>query len=252
MKCPNCGFVTNGEFSECPYCGQRNTGNESLLSKPLRIDSNLSVKRSTLINVVLFNLLLVAFFIDAFTFRFRYGITVLTYVLIYGLALVTSLIVHKKSSILSNYFRVDVYLFFLLVFSYGTLGENFVFGNWRPMIGSLVVPIFFLVTSIVLVGVLLFGHPKIRLLEFVLALPLRFSIMLTIFVFWVIANNGGGEFAALFYTASSFPWANFDVYSTLTNFAIVAGFASTGLVALNFTIYWVLRTISMVHYTYGK
>ena len=252
MRCQNCGFVYSRDVDECPYCGQKNKTVESPFSKPLKINSDFSIKRSTLINIVVFNVLIIAFFLDAIGFRFSYGITVLTYSVAYGFILIVSIFIHKNNGVLSNYFRIDIYLFFFLSFAYLTLGENFALGNLRPLIASIIAPIYFIVATISLVFILAFTKPKIHFLEFVLVMPLRLILASIVFALLLISLFNGNDFPLLFYKASSYPWQCFDIYLAVSRVLVIGAFAITGLVTLNFTIYWILRTASMVHYTYGK
>lgn len=252
MKCPKCGFIYEGELSECPYCGNSGANND-FLSEKIVLNSQLSIKRATIFNIVAFNIFAIALFLDGILFRFTIGLTSIGFIFSFGFVLVFNIVTRKNKEVLSIYFRIDIFFFLLLLISYLTMGNWFILGNLRPLFGSVIAPIYFALSSVILVLLLLIYRPKIHILEFGLVFPFRVVLIAIIFSFCIAFMNGSADsFNNLFYVAQEYPWQNMELFNTFATISCCTSFAIVLVITLNFMFFSALFLLDKIHYTYGE
>ena len=93
MKCENCGFIFNGDFDKCPYCGQvQNVEDKNILHTSVSFGRHNSVRVRTIFNVFFMNVFLLTFFVDWLVFNFEYRITLFSYIVCFGAMLIFSIL----------------------------------------------------------------------------------------------------------------------------------------------------------------
>ena len=88
MKCDNCGFIFNGDFDKCPYCGAvQSVKDKNILHASVPLGRHNSVRLRTIFNVFIINVFLLLFFVDWLVFDFQYRITLFSFVGCFGTVL---------------------------------------------------------------------------------------------------------------------------------------------------------------------
>ena len=241
MKCDNCGFIFNGDFDKCPYCGAvQSVEDKNILHTSVPLGRHNSVRVRTIFNVVIINLFLLTFFIDWLVFGFQYRITLFSFVICFGAILALSILYAFKSP-LSFYERADLFVILALIVAsvsaqYGTL-------DLRAIFGFVVIPSYLLISSLVAIVLMVFGRgKKFRpiMTEWSMLLRLSLSIAcLVIFLVAILSNK---------YCS----WAIIDSVVTLQKIAIFGSFGVSFLTFLNFNLVLFLSIFNKVKYIYGK
>ena len=241
MKCSNCGFIFNGDFDKCPYCGQvQSVEDKNILHTSVPLGRHNSVRVRTIFNVFFINVFLFSFFVDWLVFNFDYRITLFSFIVCFGAMLIFSILYSFKSP-LAVYERADLYFIIVLILAaasaqYGSL-------DLRAVFGFVVLPAYLLVSSLIAVSMLVMGRgKKFRpiVTEWSMLSRLVISIAcLVIFLIGLLSDK---------YCA----WAVIENVVILQKIAIYGTFGVTVLTFLNFNIILFLSIYNKVKYIYGK
>ena len=253
MKCPKCGFIHNGDLKKCPYCGFSFNNSEDFLSRQIKIKPYVFIKTSSILQILLFNIFVVLLFVDAFVFHFSIGLTFYAFIVLFAISIILRFFTNRTRDILVNYFRIDFYLFLSLLVAYITLGKWYIGGNLRPLIGSAIIPIYFAISSIVMTLLLIIRKQRIRYLEYVLAIPMRFVIITIIFIFSILfINNVGGPYNNLYYVGQENIFPNIQNINEFFFYNSVICFVIVALITINFLIFASIIILNKVRYSYGE
>ena len=241
MKCDNCGFIFNGDFDKCPYCGAvQSVEDKNILHTSVPLGRHNSVRVRTIFNVFIINLFLLSFFIDWLVFGFQYRITWFSFVGCFGAILALSIMYAFKSP-LSFYERADLYFIVALIIA--SVSTQFGSLDLRPIFGFVVIPLYLLISTIVAVVLMVMGRgKKFRpiMTEWSMLLRLALSIAcLVIFLIGLLSNRFCG-------------WAVIDGFVLLQKIAIFGSFGVAILTFLNFNLVLFLSIFNKVKYIYGK
>ena len=241
MKCDNCGFIFNGDFDKCPYCGMaQSVKDKNILHTTIALGHHNSIRVRTVFNVVFVNIFLLSFFIDWLVFNFQYRITLFSFVICFGAILILSILYAFKSP-LSVYERIDLYFIVALIIAavsaqYGSI-------DLRPLFGFVIIPSYLLVSTIAATILLIVGRgKKFRpiMTEWSMVLRLLLSVAcLTLFLIAVL-------------TSKHCMWAIVDNFILLQKITIYGGFGVAVLSFLNFNLILFLSIFNKVKYIYGK
>lgn len=241
MKCDNCGYIFNGDFDKCPYCGAvQSTEDKNILHNSVPLGRHNSIRVRTIYNIIFVNLFLTSFFVDWLIFNFEYRISLFSFILCFGAILMLSLFYNSVSPI-SSFERVNLYIIFSLLIGCGTA----LFGNvdLRPIFGFLVIPAYLLAASIVFTVMLLIGRgKKFRPLvaEVIMIFHLLLSTaVLVLFLVGIFSNKYCG-------------WAVIPNLLIIQKIAIYGSFGLSVLLFLNFNLVLFLSIYNKVKYIYGK
>jgi hypothetical protein len=241
MKCNNCGYIFNGDFDKCPYCGQvQSVEDKNLLHASVALGKHNTIRVRTILNAIFINLFLLSFLIDWLVFNFEYRISLFAYVLWFGAILIIS-IMYKAKSPLTVFERIDFYIIVGLLIASGSAQFGGV--DLRAMFGFMILPSYFIVSSIVFIIMAIFGRGnKFRpvVTEWVMILHLLLSIASLVIFLVGVFSPSGCKFALL------------DNMLTLQKAIIYGSFGLTTLLFINFNLVLILSIFNKVKYIYGK
>jgi len=241
MKCDNCGYIFNGDFDKCPYCGKvQSVEDKNILHANVPLGQHNNIRVRTILNIVLINMFLTLFFLDWLVFKFQYRVTLFAFVVCFGALLVVSILYAAKDP-LSVYLRVDFFL--ILSIMIAAASAQFPFGDYRSLIGFLVLPAYLLISSIIFIFMLLRGRGK-KFRPFVTEFSMLFHLAIVIadLVLFLIA----------FLSQKHLLFALLPGLEGLQQFSIYGAFGVAILLFLNFNIVLILSIFNKVKYIYGK
>lgn len=241
MKCDNCGYIFNGDFDRCPYCGKAmSVEDKSILHASVSLGSHNSIRVRTIFNIILFNMFLTGFFLDWLVFNFQYRITLFAFIFCFGSMLVVSILYAAKSP-LSVYLRADLFVISALLIA--SASAQFPFGDYRALIGFLVLPLYLLTSSIIFVFMLLKGRgKKFRPVVTELSMLFHIGLIIAALVLFLIG----------FLSQKTCLWALLPRLEVFQQIAIYGAFGVAMLLFINFNIVLVLSIFNKVKYIYGK
>lgn len=152
MKCQNCGFISSREFYRCPYCGHVHENENDVLKTTLKFGGGFAVRIRTIIYGMLVNLFCLSVMIDWF-FDFKYSITLWSFILCFGFAVVFSIATTKRKTLMSAAERFDFYFLCILILAPGL----FRIGNYdfRALSAGIIMPAYLIFATFVSVILLL-------------------------------------------------------------------------------------------------
>lgn len=190
MKCQNCGFISSREFYRCPYCGHVHENESDVLKATLKFGGGFAVRVRTIIYGVLVNLFSLSVMIDWF-FDFKYSITLWSFILCFGFAVVFSIITTKRKTLISAAERFDLYFLCILILAPGLFRIAGLF-DFRAESAGIIMPAYLILATFVsvvlllrnrtnslrplLTEVLLIFHAAIATLLFVFLLVNKYSV----------------------------------------------------------------------------
>lgn len=257
MKCEKCGFIFNGNFDVCPYCGAvQSKTNGNILHNPVKILANNSVRLLTVINVILLNLFFISVILDGFLpfafgehLPFIYRITPVSFAVCFGIMTLLSCF-YKKKPLLSNYERIDIYIISSIVV-FGLLGYpgmkefSFTTGFSTTMI-MIVLPLY-LILSIIFMTIFSILQKNIRFRPIVTELLVITHLLLATSVL------------TMFFIGYGLDGTMFNKFCLLNNdstvFQVLVVSICLGLNILyfvNYNIILIATILSKVKYIYGK
>ena len=241
MKCDNCGFIFNGDFDKCPYCGAaQSVKDKNILHTTIPLGHHNSIRVRTVFNVIFVNIFLLSFFVDWLVFNFQYRITLFSFVICFGAIVILSILYAFKSP-LSVYERIDLYLIVALVLAaasaqYGSL-------DLRALFGFLIIPLYLLVSTLIAAVLLIVGRgKKFRPIMTEWSMVLRLLLSIACLVIFLIAILSNKHCA----------WAIIEDFVVLQKIAIFGAFGVAILTFLNFNLVLFLSIFNKVKYIYGK
>ena len=241
MKCNNCGYIFNGDFDKCPYCGAiQSTEDKNILHSSVALGRHNSIRVRTIYNIVFINLFLSSFFVDWLIFNFQYRISLFSFVICFGAILMLSLFYSSKSPI-SSFERVNIYIICSLLVGCGSALFNNL--DLRPWFGFLFIPAYLLIASIVFIFMLLFGRGK-KFRPVVAELVMIFHLLLStavlvIFLVGLLSNKYCG-------------WALVPNMLIIQKIVVYGSFGLSALLFMNFNLVLFLSIFNKVKYIYGK
>ena len=190
MKCQNCGFISSREFYRCPYCGHVHENESDVLKTTLKFGGGFAVRIRTIIYGMLVNLFSLSVMIDWF-FDFKYSITLWSFILCFGFAVVFSIITTKRRVLMSAAEKFDLYFLSILILAPGLCRIAGVF-DYRALSAGIIMPAYLILATFVsvvlllrskanslrplLTEVLLIFHAIIATLLFVFLLVNKYSV----------------------------------------------------------------------------
>jgi hypothetical protein len=251
MKCDKCGFIYKGNVERCPYCGNiiKET-NDELLGKKIFFGRSISIKLSSLISVLLVNLFIIFFIMDLAILNSGFFVTTISYIIFISPIFVYSAIKTRVVKLLDAFIRIDIFLISALILSTLFLKIGYIIPDAidiRPIIGLIVLPIYLIVSTILIVIFLFITNWKFKNVEFVFFAPLHFTVSIIIFIFNLVnkANN---------YDVFSF-LNIYDNFEGLIGVAdVLAAFASifTVIFMIDFYIFIAYKIYHFARYKYGN
>ena len=185
MKCEKCGFISRKDFYRCPYCGNLNEEQLDGLRTRVNLGHDFSVRVRTIIIAAIVNLFLLSIFADWY-FSFKYGITLWSFIVLFGSLTIMDIATAKKKSIITAIEKLDFFILCALLLSCGFFRIKGVF-DLNMYFPSIVIPAF-IVLGAILSTVFLFVRRKSRVrpiwTEMLLAFHLTIAII--IFVFFLV------------------------------------------------------------------
>ena len=191
MKCQNCGFISSREFYRCPYCGHIQESESDVLKTTLKFGGGFAVRIRTIIYGMLVNLFGLSVLIDWFL-DFKYSITLWSFILCFGFAVVFSVITTKRRTLMTAAERFDLYFLIMLILAPGLCRISGVF-DFRAVCAGIVLPGYLILATFVsivlllrnkthalrplLTEVLLILHAIIATILFVFMLVNKYSVM---------------------------------------------------------------------------
>ena len=241
MKCDNCGFIFNGDFDKCPYCGAVQSGKDkNILHTTIALGHHNSIRVRTIFNIIFVNIFLLSFFVDWLVFDFEYRITLFSFVFCFGAILILSILYAFKSP-LSVYERIDLYFIVALIIAavsaqYGSI-------DLRALFGFVVIPLYLLVSTSIAAILLIVGRgKKFRPIMTEWSMVLRLLLSIAALVLFLIA----------LLSEKHCSWAIIDNFVLLQKIAIFGAFGIAILTFLNFNLVLFLSIFNKVKYIYGK
>ena len=153
MKCQNCGFISSREFYRCPYCGHVHENESDVLKTTLKFGGGFAVRIRTIIYGMLVNLFCLSVMIDWF-FDFKYSITLWSFILCFGFAVVFSIATTKRKTLMSAAERFDFYFLCILILAPGLCRIAGVF-DFRALCAGIIMPAYLILAMLVSVVLLL-------------------------------------------------------------------------------------------------
>lgn len=251
MKCSNCGFISSKPFYRCPYCGAVHESEANLLDRSVKVNSNVSVRIKTVINVMVFNLLGIAILLD-WIFNFQFAISFFAYVLFMGIFIGVNLY-NSKHNFFSILMGTDLYLIVGLAiawcYQYVPAARGYV-----AYIPTFVIPVFIITSNIVSAFLLAIfaGKKKVRPLWFEVVLLIHLLLSSLVFIFFMICryNLGGGT--AFDYMAFGSTPSSFTTMFIIEQVLIFTAFGSSILFIINYNLILIGYIFRQVKGSYGK
>ena len=153
MKCPNCGYISSREFYRCPYCGHIHESESDVLKTTLKFGGGFAVRIRTIIYGMLVNLFSLSVMIDWFL-DFKYSITLWSFILCFGFAVVFSIATTKNKTLMSAAERFDFYFLSILILAPGLCRIAGVF-DYRALSAGIIMPAYLIFATFVSVILLL-------------------------------------------------------------------------------------------------
>ena len=241
MKCEKCGYIFNGDFDKCPYCGtSQGAENQNLLHSTVPLGQHNSIRIRTILMIIFLNLFLVSFFVDWLVFNFQYRITLFSYLVCFGAVLITAILYAPKSP-LSIFERIDFYLIVGIIIAAASLKLPSFDG--RVLFGFVVLPIYLLVTTLLYVLLLSKGKgKKFRPIVTEFAIIGRLLLAIACLVIFLVGV----------FSASSCKWALMENLVLVQKITIYGAFGIMTLLFLNFNLLLILNIFNRIKYIYGK
>lgn len=250
MKCDKCGFIYKGNIERCPYCGNIITEkNDELLGKKIFFGRSISIKLSSLLSVLLINIFLIFFVMDIAILKTNFFLTTISYIVFIAPIFIFSAIKTKKNKILDSFIRIDMFIISALILSslfFYTTVEPIVFSvDIRPIIGLIVLPIYLILSTILIVVFLFVSNWKFKNVEFIFFAPLHFIVSLLYFIFNLVNKNN-------FY--DTFKFLDVEIYNleSLTDILVAGSTIFTAIFMIDFYIFIGYKIYHYARYKYGN
>ena len=256
MKCDKCGFIYKGDVERCPYCGNiiKETNGE-LLGKKIYFGRTISIKLSSLLAVLLINIFIIMLIMDVAILKTDFVVTTISYIVLMLPIVVYSAIKTKVVKLLEAFIRLDIFVISALILSTLFLRLDALIPNAidiRPILGLIVLPIYLIVSTILIVIFLFITNWKFKNVEFIFFAPLHFIVSLIIFIFNMVNKNV--EIYGEYY--SVFKFLDITIYEiNLTGFAdAIVAFAAifTVIFMIDFYIFIGYKIYHYARYKYGN
>lgn len=250
MKCDKCGFIYRGNIERCPYCGNIVAEkNDELLGKKIFFGRTISIKLSSLLSVLLINIFLIFFVMDLAILKTNFFLTTISYIVFIAPIFIFSAIKTKKNKILDSFIRIDMFIISALILSslfFYTTAEPIVFSvDIRPIIGLIVLPIYLILSTILIVVFLFISNWKFKNVEFIFFAPLHFIVSLIYFIFNLVNKNN-------FY--DTFKFLDVEIYNveSLTDILVAGSTIFTAIFMIDFYIFIGYKIYHYARYKYGN
>ena len=257
MKCDKCGFIYKGDVERCPYCGNiiKETNGE-LLGKKIYFGRTISIKLSSLLAVLLINIFLIMLIMDLAILKTDFVVTTISYIVLMLPIFVYSAIKTKVVKILEAFIRIDIFILSALILSTLFLKLDVLIPNAidiRPILGLIVLPIYLIISTILIVIFLFVTNWKFKNVEFIFFAPLHFIISLILFIFNMVNKNVENSIGETYWV---FKFLNITIYDIdLTKFAdAIVAFAAifTVIFMIDFYIFIGYKIYHYARYKYGN
>ncbi|MFA5283536.1 MAG: hypothetical protein WC366_03435 [Bacilli bacterium] len=230
MKCNKCGLVYNGKVQKCPYCGNEfNKRSHNFLLHEISIGRDAEIAVKTIISIALINIFLALFIVDWF-FAFRYTLTLYSFVMVFGIITILSVITNH-SSLMSAYERIDFFLLMSIVFMCLFLQR------YEALILNFVFPIYLVISSISAAFFIVITRKHIRPIRFMLSGIFHWLFSLTLFILALIPDL---SFMAL------------RDYQSIGRITVFSSFVLSSLLILDMAILFSVKILSQVKKRYGN
>ena len=256
MKCDKCGFIYKGDVERCPYCGNIiKESNGELLGKKIYFGRTISIKLSSLLAVLLINIFIIMLIMDLAILKTDFVVTTISYIVLMLPIFVYSAIKTKVVKVLEAFIRIDIFVISALILSTLFLKLDVLIPNAvdiRPILGLIVLPIYLIISTILIVIFLFMTNWKFKNVEFIFFAPLHFIISLIIFIFNFV--NKSVEVNFEYYKVFKFlDITIYDIDLTKATEAIVA-FAAifTIIFMIDFYIFIGYKIYHFARYKYGN
>lgn len=251
MKCDKCGFIYKGDVERCPYCGNiiKET-NDELLGKKIFFGRSISIKLSSLLTVLLVNLFIIALIMDIAILKSDFFITTICYIIFISPIFIYSAIKTKVVKLLDAFIRIDIFVISALILSVLFFKLDYVIPHAidiRPFIGLIILPLYLIISTILIVVFLFITNWKFKNVEFVFFAPLHFVISLIIFIFNLVNKANDYEI---------FKFLNITIYDIdlVKVTEVLAAFAAifTVIFMIDFYIFIGYKIYHFARYKYGN
>lgn len=253
MKCQNCGFISSREFYRCPYCGHIQEGESDVLKTTLKFGGGFAVRIRTIIYGMLVNLFALSVMIDWF-FNFKYSITLWSFILCFGFAVVFSIATTKRRNMVSVTERFDFYLLCVLILAPGLCKITGVF-DLRPLATGIILPSYILLATLVsAISLLRNRSNQLRPLLTELLLILHAFVATILFVFLLVNRYfvmAGRENPPFYYLQFGMTAGNPTPMYIACEVLIFAAFGISWAYLINFNIMLVGYIYRKVKNLYG-
>jgi len=241
MKCKNCGYIFNGDFDACPYCGTiQKEKSESVLHRNIKIGEHNILTVRGILNTILINAFLIAFCVDWIFFTFSSSITLLAFAICFGLMTIIS-ILYNYNSLISAVERINAFLLAVIIIC--SLLPSIFGQDLRSLFAFFVLPIYLIVISIVFAILLIKRRgAKFRPIVADLLFTFHFLLSLTTLIFLLIHYNNSS-------IDSWFMIPNLELAQPII---IFAGFVISSLLIMNYNLVLFFNAIKKAKYIYGK
>ncbi|MCQ2794690.1 MAG: zinc ribbon domain-containing protein [Bacilli bacterium] len=263
MRCSNCGFISNSDFDECPYCGCLSNYKRKFLNKRISLSNNSSVKLTTLIAIIFVNLFIAVLIIDIF-YSFQYFLTLGAYIILVLIGVIFRISSKKRGAVmivenLDFYFISSLILVTTLLPVY--YRNNLAFANlWKsssflthtnpgPFFAFLVIPTFLLLVSPLIITLLITSRKeKFRPLVTGSILNFHFLLSLTLFILLMVAkgDQNVANYVIIYQNKLN------DWLTVFEEAVISLSFIINTLIFINFNTMVVVSIINHSRIVYGK
>ena len=252
MKCDKCGFIYKGNIERCPYCGNIiSEKNDELLGKKIFFGRTISIKLSSLLAVLLINIFIIFFIMDLALLKTDFFVTTLSYIIFISPIFIFSAIKSKRPKILESFIRIDIFIISALILStlfFYCNKEPIVFSvDIRPILGLIVLPIYLIISTILIVIFLFISNWKFKNVEFIFFAPMHFIISLILFIFNLVNKNHYYEI---------FSFLNIEACNenlvSFTDFTVAFAAIFTVIFMIDFYIFIGYKIYHYARYKYGN
>lgn len=243
MKCDKCGFIYKGEILKCPYCGSDVVQTEDFFQKKVFSVRNFSIRLYSLLYIIFINLFIAFLFADIFLIKSHFLVTLGAYFIMLGPMFIISFVKNHKSEILDIYIRIDIFLVIFIMLSMFILNKEAIGVDLRPYISLYVLPIYMILSTIVLIFLIFASKFKFKNVEFIFFTPLHFFIILVIFILELVNIKND-------YT--SFSFLTLPAIQSSGDILLAVSALVTLLFMIDFYIVIGYKIYSYARYKYGK
>lgn len=253
MKCTNCGFISSKDFYRCPYCGKIHDSEDNVLKKSITIGNIFSIRLTTLIYLIVFNLFGASILVDWYL-KFNYGITLWAFIILFGVVLFV-LIASSKRNPISTVEKVDLFILLTLILACGLCRMNGLF-DVRKYMPGFVIPSFMILATIVSFSLLFIkSKSKIRPLWTEFLLLFHVFIIGLVFTFFLINKycmEAGMSNPPFHYLTFGSTKGNITVLYRIEEVLIYVAFGLSLLYIVNYNIVLVGHIFRQVKGFYGN